>query len=1444
MSLNPPFLCQMARDYSLSPEQEEVFILKISENLSYDQLASRVHISKAACLKRMGEVYKKFKIEGKGRGKDQRLKKWLLEQASALRESGEIIALQPEADQILTTATDRTVSGNASSQTIQARTPIQPPQSFAQSLWQWFNCLEYEFEGEPQLTSDRFEWILRIRVRRGFDRIVVHGIQGAAEVSDVRKLREAVNDRDADEGWVVVPRRISPMARQETEHSDNSNLYCYTFDELIEQDVDFGEYFKWLDKTIQDKEISSKYVHLACRKAEFDPHTQETIGYSHYGEAEDWIDGYLDQWLDDPAKEHISVLGEFGTGKTWFSLHYAWTSLQRYQQAKVRGLERPRIPLLIPLRDYTKAATIESLFLEFFFRKHKISLPNYAVLEQLNRMGKLLLIFDGFDEMADKIDRQKMINNFWELAKVVVPGAKAILTCRTEHFPDAKAGRELLNAELKASTDALMAESPQFEVLELEEFSDQQIRQVISTQTNSATTENFMVRPEFLNLARRPLMVELILAALPAIETGKSVDLARIYLYAVRHKMDQDIKSERTFTSLADKLYFLCELSWKMLSSEKMSLSYKDFPDEIRELFGDVVRSETTLDHWHYDMLGQTMLIRDEHGEYSPAHRSFLEFFVAYKFAAELGCLADDFVEIAQQQSHLDTEKDPEPYQWSDYFRREMNRAGKVIVIAPLKTFITQQPHSMLQSTLGHAPLSKAILDLIVPMLRFSGDDIAAEKLLLDLLMSMEAAETTPNYLAGNLITLLLKVAPSALQGRDLSHRVIRRADFTDANLRDVNFTDAYLIDCIFPQGWGGDLSITFSPDGRFLAIVDATGEITLWDAEEHTQVWQKKGHTDWIRSVAFDAKGQILATGSHDKTIKLWHVETGELIKSLDNGSRVYAVAFSQGYDILASGGDEPVVKLWDIHTGSCRQRLEGHNTWVGAVTFGRDAYGEIVASGSKDGEIRLWNLSAGQCLKTLVDGDGSIQSVAFAPDHQRLASGSADQTAKIWDVKTGQCVQVLAGHSDWVRSVNFSPTGETLASGSNDKTIKLWHAKTGQCLRTLEAHTARVWSIAFSPDHKTLASSSDDRTVKLWDAQTGACLKTLWGNSRGLWSLALTTDGQTLFSGSDDYRVQSWDIASQENRLSFQGHRGRVRAVAVSADGQTLASGSDDKTIKLWNIRTSECLHTFEYHEDWVWSVVFSPDDQTLASGSLDGRIMLWHIQTKQHLRTLSGHHQFVWSVDWSPTSSVIASGSADRSIKLWDAATGECLRTLEGHAYQVTSVAFAPTDNILASGSDDETIKLWDVETGACIRTLEHSNNLDQTADGNRGQIRAVTFSPDGRCLASGGLDNIIRIWDVQSGDCIQTVDTNSEPVSSLVFDPNGQFLASGGESGVVHLADIRTGDSLQDLKPDSLCKGMNITGVRGLNPSQKSTLMSLGAVCDVDKQRRSPPHFQLT
>jgi formylglycine-generating enzyme required for sulfatase activity len=551
--------------------------------------------------------------------------------------------------------------------------------------------------------------IVTIPARRRVDRILVRCVERQVELADMIELRKGVEENESDEGWLIASHRIAAAAVEMAEQE--KNLYGYTFDQLLDEHADFTRYFDWLKEQVESRGIDKMYIPLACKKDIFDPVKKEKIGQERYDKKNGWIEGYIDRWVQDSSKGHISILGEFGTGKTWFTLHYAYQSMFKYLEAKEKSLERPRLPVVIQLRDYAKLLDSESLFSDFFFRKHEIPLPGYSAFEYLNRIGKLLLIFDGFDEMADKLDRQKMINNFWELARVVVPGAKAILTCRNEHFPDAKEGRALLNAELKVSVMNLTGEPPQFEVLLLEQFDDEQIRQALQNRANdNRTVEYIMKHPLLLDMARRPVLMEYILECIPEIESGKHIDLARVYLYALHKKLDTDLKAGRTFTSLADKLYFMCELSWEMLTTGNMSMNYRLFPDRLKNLFGAVVTEEKTLDHWHYDMMGNTMLIRNDDGDYTPAHKSLLEFFVAIKLTAELGFLPADFVDLARDQSHVDKSAPPCDYTWDTYFCRQVDENEEVCQIAPLKRFKPADRDRVMQHTVA---MPEAVLRFI-----------------------------------------------------------------------------------------------------------------------------------------------------------------------------------------------------------------------------------------------------------------------------------------------------------------------------------------------------------------------------------------------------------------------------------------------------------------------------------------------------------------------------------------------------------------------------------------------------------------------------------------------------------------------------------------------------------------------------------------------------------
>jgi WD40 repeat protein len=697
----------------------------------------------------------------------------------------------------------------------------------------------------------------------------------------------------------------------------------------------------------------------------------------------------------------------------------------------------------------------------------------------------------------------------------------------------------------------------------------------------------------------------------------------------------------------------------------------------------------------------------------------------------------------------------------------------------------------------------------------------ALEQQILQVLMMIRRSEASfSGYGAGNLINLCCHQNID-LTGFDFSNLVIRHAYLRDANFHHVNFSQATFDQSDFIQNFTAIFSTALSYDGKLLATGEYDGHVRLWRMADAQPILSLSAHDNWVWATHFSPNNTTLVTASSDRTIKLWNVETGQLLNVIEDNSSVQTACFNPDGQMLASGGADCTVKLWDVETGECLKILQGHENWVWSVSFSPD--GTMLASSGDDRTLRLWDVETGQLLNTLHGHEHWIWSVCFSPDGTQLASSSYDRTVKLWDVSTGKMLHNLQGHNDWVGSVNFSPDGTLLASSSHDHTVRLWDVEAGRLLNTLPGHSNCVLAIDFSPDGRTLASGGADCAVKLWDVQTKQLLNSLQGYTNWVWSICFSPNGQMLASGSADYTVKLWDIQTSKLSATLMGHRGWVMSVCFSPDGRLLASTGADYKIKLWEVQNGKLLQTLQGHTDWVLSLNFNPSGTLLVSGSHDGTIRLWDVQARTPLQLLQHSGSWVLSVAFSPDGTTIASGNADGTVKLWAFKTGNLLQILSSHTSSVWTVSFSPDGKTLATGSEDQTVKLWDVQTGQILQTLHGHHNW----------VMSVSFSPDGMQLVSGSKDYTAKLWDIQTGELLDTLQEHGDRVLSVRFNHSGEQISTSSADETIKLWDVKTGTCLETLRADRPYEGMNITGVTGLAEAQKATLIALGAIEGIDK-----------
>jgi len=534
------------------------------------------------------------------------------------------------------------------------------------------------------------------------------------------------------------------------------------------------------------------------------------------------------------------------------------------------------------------------------------------------------------------------------------------------------------------------------------------------------------------------------------------------------------------------------------------------------------------------------------------------------------------------------------------------------------------------------------------------------------------------------------------------------------------------------PGKYGGP--IVWSPNGKLVAVGSEIG-VTLWDAEAWNQVPFSMEARNVV-CVAWSPDSKMLAaSGRSPNLVWLWEVPSGKLLRKFE-GCKEYepSLAWSpDGTTLVSEGaGSTKGLRVWDIQSGKLLQTLELQSS-ISTAAYSPD--GKILAVG-KGGEpivVQLFDSESWKPLRQLGSGtQGHISSIAWSPDGATLTAACFQRHVSIFDAKTGKELRRIETHfintSGMETPASWSPNGKKIALSLGWEGFRIWDVDSGTQLRRIEGYANRS---SWSPSGKSLAVIRENGFVELYDGDSGQRLRSWGAPVLGHIPPAWSPDGKWIATAATDKTVQIWAANSGRLVHTLKGHTANVEAIAWSPDGKIIASGSEgDKTVRLWDSSSGKQIHSFD--ADRCFRLEWSPDGKSLASGmyNYDTKLetLIWDIAAKELQLRCEGS-----LLGWSADSKAVLTWDGSGRVRWWDNQTGELLRGVEFPFFAI----LAPSPNGRFAAMD----------TGGAFRIGDlHNGTFPLTLVPLRGG-QWLAVRPDGHYRGSPGVEKEI-VYVVQT------------------------------------------------------------------------------------------------
>ncbi len=559
-------------------------------------------------------------------------------------------------------------------------------------------------------------------------------------------------------------------------------------------------------------------------------------------------------------------------------------------------------------------------------------------------------------------------------------------------------------------------------------------------------------------------------------------------------------------------------------------------------------------------------------------------------------------------------------------------------------------------------------------------------------------------------------------------------------------------------------------------------------------QLILQTGHAAKTDAIVFSLDGRLLATGSADRTVKLWDTANGNELRTLPVGIGAKALAFSPDGQTLVVGGTDGALQWWDVTLGEKKESAKADATVVTALAFSPDGRW-LVMGGLADAALKVWDATTRQRVREITGLSEWITALAFSPDGARLAAGNAVGAAKSWSFADGHEQFAFNAHRGRVRTMSFSATGETLATCGQDGAVRWWNTNDGKLRQQYAARVSPIVSLRFVAPSNQWLVCADDHQLSRHNANGGAALaiQTEANILNRYESAAFNADGEQLAACDGTRNVTLRATTGNRATVALDSRVNPVKAVTISGDGRWLAFGHQDATVTLWETTAGQPAATLANNAGSVNALAFSPDHQMLAVGSYGGVVQLWNVGELRETRRWNAHNAGINALAFTPDGKQLITASVDRSLKSWDAESGTVLGSFAAHKRDVSALALTAEGQRLYSAGADGAVIAWDMAT---------RQPLAQYQVENPAELFALALSHNGQWLSTGGANNVVSLIETATGRVAKTLrltETSSpfERVLSLQFSNDDQTLAVGHSDGTLALWDANAGTVLTRL-----------------------------------------------